>query len=309
METQHNPFTQRGAIRDPRFFAGRWGELSLLFGALEQRLPVAVVGVAGVGKSSLLQHVAQSAAVNLERLDLIAISLDLAGAATSSAAEVYRLIIRALAQPGETPAALLRALASTPAPVLVCLDNADQALSTAWGTDMLDSLARLARGGHMLLACAFGAEPPALGERFALVRLGAFAQAEVRLFTEAYLEGTGVAFGPRNLQQLYQLSLGHPAYMQRAAYHLFQAARQPGYPWAKAYLDEARDMPIPGSPLPPQVFAATAAAGEAAFTLDTGEGQSQAPPAPAAMEIEAPPTWVVAALVGLVILVIVLALR
>ena len=60
-----NPFTQRGRIDDPARFVGRWGELSLLFGALEARRPVFVVGVAGIGKSSLLAHVVQSASINL----------------------------------------------------------------------------------------------------------------------------------------------------------------------------------------------------------------------------------------------------
>src|SRR6266508_2248314 len=102
--TLTNPFTQRGRITDPERFAGRWAELSLIFERLEAARPVLIAGPAGIGKSSLLTHVVQSAAVNLEVPELRSFYLDLLGA--ESAAEVYHTVVEALGQRGDTPAAL-----------------------------------------------------------------------------------------------------------------------------------------------------------------------------------------------------------
>src|SRR3954453_12341678 len=103
-----NPFTERGRITEPSRFAGRWRELSLLFERLESGRPVLVAGSPGIGKSSLLTHVTQAAAVNLEMPDLRAYYLDLRSA--ESAAEIYRTLATALGQLGDTLAVLELAL-------------------------------------------------------------------------------------------------------------------------------------------------------------------------------------------------------
>jgi hypothetical protein len=138
-------------------------------------------------------------------------------------------------------------------PVLLCLDDAHRALDAGWGDTLLNTLARIARGGRLILVVALAGEAPLLSERFAGVRLGAFAPAEVRLFAETYLEGTGISFTPAELRLLSNLSAGHPAYLQRAAYHLFESRRD-GRDWRAHFLVEARERPIPGAPLPPEAF-------------------------------------------------------
>src|SRR6185503_10129967 len=115
--TVSNPFTERGRITDPLRFAGRWSELSLIFERLESGRPVFLVGSAGVGKSSLLTHIVQSAAVNLEENELCAFYLDLRPA--PGLAEVYRVVVEALGQRGDTLAALELALVAAEAPVLL----------------------------------------------------------------------------------------------------------------------------------------------------------------------------------------------
>jgi hypothetical protein len=247
-----NPFTERGRITDPERFAGRWSELSLLFERLEAGRPVLIAGTPGIGKSSLLTHVTQAAAVNLELPDLHAYYLDLRGA--ESAPEVYRTLTAALHHAGDTLAALELALVAAGDPVLVCLDNAQGPLEAGWGAAMLEALARVARGADLFLVVASEGAPPQLSEPFATIRLGALAQTEVRLLVEAYLDGDEVAFTPAELRQLIELSAAHPAYVQRAAYHLYQSKLDPSYDWRAAYLAEARVRPIPGAPLPPGVF-------------------------------------------------------
>jgi AAA domain len=247
-----NPFTERGRITDPRHFAGRWAELSLIFERLEASRPVLISGPPGIGKSSLLTHIVQSAAVNLEEPELRAFYLDLAGA--TGAAEVYRTVVEALGGRGDTPAALEVALLDLGAPALLCLDNAQAPLAAGWGEALLEALARVARGGSLLLVASIVGGVPPLSERFALIGLGALAQTEVRLLIESYLDDADVRFTPAELREIASVSVGHPAYVQRAAYHLFQSKLDPGLDWRAAYLAEAREQPVPGAPLPPAVF-------------------------------------------------------
>jgi hypothetical protein len=288
-----NPFTERTRITDPNRFTGRWRELGMVFERLENRRPVLITGAPGVGKSSLLTHVHQSAAAVLELPDLASFFLDLA--VLPDAAAVYGLLTRAMGFRGDTLADLENALARLRRTVVVCLDNADGAIAAGWGEDLLERLARLARRSVPLdpdgiappgaglfdlgLIAAAGAEAPPLSEPFAQVRLGAIAASEVRLLTEAYLDETGVEFTARELRELAELSAGHPAYLQRAAFHLFEARQNPGYRWRAAYLAEARERPVPGAPLPPEVFR-----GEGDSARDEGaavsleEGEERTPP-------------------------------
>ncbi|HEU5099438.1 MAG TPA: ATP-binding protein [Roseiflexaceae bacterium] len=251
-QSNSNPFTERGRIIDPVRFAGRWSELSLVFERLESGRPVLVIGSPGIGKSSLLTHITQSAAVNLELPDLRSYYLDVRGA--ESAAEIYRTVTTALRHPGDTLAALELALVALDTPLLLCLDNAQGPLEAGWGVELLEALARVARGADLFLVVATEGTPPLLSEPFALLRLGALAQTEVRLLVESYLDGDSVSFTPAEIRQLVELSAAHPAYVQRAAYHLYQSKLNPEYDWRVAYLVEARERPVPGAPLPPGVF-------------------------------------------------------
>jgi hypothetical protein len=272
-----NPFTERGRITEPRRFAGRWAELSLIFERLEAGKPVLVGGAPGIGKSSLLTHIVQSAAVNLELPELRAFYLDLASA--ESSAQVYRTIAEALGERGDTPAALEVALLAGGNPVLLCLDDAHASIAAGWGEGLLEGLARIARGGGLLLIAAVEGHVPQLSEPFAAISLGALAQTEVRLLVEAYLDDAEVSFTPAELREIAILSTGHPAYVQRAAYHLYQSKINPGVDWRAAYLLEARERPVPGAPLQPGVFEGQGQ-GRVAQSSYGGEqysGASQAP--------------------------------
>jgi hypothetical protein len=277
-----NPFTERGRITDPHCFIGRWRELSVIFDRLVLGRPVLVTGMPGIGRSSLLTHIAQSAAVNLERPELAAYYIDLA--VLPDAAACYHLMIRALGSTGDNQAALEVALLRVKNPVIFCLDNAESAIAEGWGGSLLENLARVARRSLAMRpasiplpnpetgtqstqgAAMAGAEPmfllvttvrggaPTLSEPFATVGMGAFSPSEVRLLADAYLQNTGIQFSRAELRELTALSVGHPAYLQRAAYHLFQAHLRPDYDWRAAYLSEAQERPQPGAPLPPAIF-------------------------------------------------------
>jgi hypothetical protein len=294
-----NPFTERGRISNPAKFTGRWREVSLIFDQIDRRRPVLIGGGPGIGRSSLITHIAQSAGAVLEIPDLIALSLDLA--VLDDAATAYRLIAREFGVRGDTIADVETGLKRTPHPVLIALDNAQAAIAAGWGEALLENLARLARrsapsyaGGigagladsfDLILIAAHTGAPPPLSEPFATVGLGAMAAAEVRLLVEAYLEGTGVEFSPATIYELARLSAGHPAYLQRAAYHRFIAEQDPSYDWKARYFAEAREQPIPGAPLPPEAFVGegTAGANDSIYgELESAETQRSAPLPPAA---------------------------
>lgn len=282
-----NPFTERGRITDPRRFAARWRELSQIFERLEARRPVLVVGERGVGASSLLTHLAQAAGAVLERPELQAFYLDLA--LLPDAESCYRLINEALGSPGADPTTLELTLIEGGEPVLVCLDNVGAAIAAGWGAGLLERLARMARvgarapvdfsesGGELLLVAASGQPPPRLSEPFALVPLGAFSLTDVRLLAEAYLENSGVSFTPTELRALHALSAGHPAYAQRAAYHLFRAHTEPDYDWRAAYLTESREQPVVGAPLPPAIFEGPAGAHERGLAMEVSGAPAPLP--------------------------------
>jgi hypothetical protein len=290
-----NPFTQRGRITDPNRFAGRWSELSLLFERLEAGRPVLIAGSPGIGKSSLLTHVTQAAAVKLDLPDLRAYYLDLRGA--ESAAEIYRTVAAALGRPGDTLAALELALLEARTPVLLCLDNAQASLAEGWGVALLEALARLARGAALFLVVATEGTPPLLSEPFALIRLGALAPTEVRLLVEAYLDDDPIVFTPAELRQLIELSAAHPAYVQRAAYHLYQSKLDPSIDWRAAYLLEARERPIPGAPLPPAIFEGRQDQVQHSGYGETAVEQAPAGPLPLPLPDAAPILILLAALI------------
>ncbi len=288
-----NPFTERGRITVPARFAGRWGELSQIFERLEMGRPVLVTGGPGIGKSSLLTHIMQSAAASLDIHDLFSFYLNLADAPGLS--EVYRVVAEALGQRGGTLAALEVALAAADAPVLLCLDDAQAAVRAGWGEQLLDELARLVRGRSLMLVVAVDGPPPALSERYAPVSLGALRPAEVRLVAEAYLDETGISFTPAELRELAALSAGHPAYLQRAAFHLFQSKLSPGLNWRAAYLAEARERPIPGAPLPPEVFFGAQSGRVAESAYGEEEQAADAAGPPLLPQIDQPPLELLAA--------------
>lgn len=282
-----NPFTERSRITDPEHFAGRWRELSLVFERIETKRPVMLVGAPGIGKSSLLTHVAQSAAAVLELDELESFYLDLAK--LPDAETCYRLVIQALGNSGDTPAALEVALLDADGPVLLCLDRVEAAVAAGWGEALLERLARIARSSNtrlgssivpgsgaleLFLVAAAESPGPMLSEPFATLNLGALAPTEIRLIIDAYLDGTGIVFSPAELSELSDLSTGHPAYLQRAAFHLFTAKVHPGYDWRAAYLEEARERPIPGAPLPPAVFEGDRAMGRPTSLYGESAGQS-----------------------------------
>ncbi|WP_298814846.1 ATP-binding protein [Chloroflexus sp.] len=266
-----NPFGERGRITDPSRFVGRWRELGAACEQLERRRPLLLYGPSGSGRSSLLTHLAQAAGAVLEIPNLNAFYLDLA--LLPDAVTTYSLIVRALGGTEPTITALEQRLAASGRPVLICLDGVEAAIAAGWGEDLLERLGRLARrsapGYHgvagptgqslaydLMVVGAVRGTPPLLSEPFATVRLGPLSFAEARLLLDSYLDEGEALFSADEVRELMRLSAGQPAFLQRAAYHLYETRRRPTYRWRKAYRAELRENPPVENPLPPAIFEA-----------------------------------------------------
>ncbi len=266
-----NPFTERGRITDPGRFVGRWRELGAACEQLERRRPLLLYGPSGSGRSSLLTHLAQAAGAVLEIPNLNAFYLDLA--LLPDATATYGLIVRALGGGCPSLAALERRLAASSRPVLICLDHVESAIAAGWGEELLERLARLARrsapGYHgvagpdgsgiaydLMVVGAVRGAPPQLSEPFATVRLGPLSFAEARLLVDSYMAEGETPFSAEEVRELMALSAGQPAFLQCAAYHLYETRRRPRYRWRKAYRAEMRANPPVDNPLPPAIFEA-----------------------------------------------------
>lgn len=266
-----NPFGERGRITDPGKFVGRWRELGAACEQLERRRPLLLYGPSGSGRSSLLTHLAQAAGAVLEIPDLNAFYLDLA--LLPDVTTTYGLIVRALGGSEPTITALERRLAANGRPVLICLDGVETAIAAGWGEELLEHLGRLARrsapGYHgvagpngqrmtydLMVVGAIRGTPPLLSEPFATVRLGPLSFAEARMLLDSYLDEGETRFSVDEVRELMALSAGQPAFLQRAAYHLYETRRRPTYRWRKAYRAELRADPPVDNPLPPAIFEA-----------------------------------------------------
>ncbi|MGH9843151.1 MAG: hypothetical protein ACREEM_30810 [Blastocatellia bacterium] len=61
-----NPFTNRGPVTNPEDFFGRKDELEIVLSRLRSMQCVSIVGERRIGKSSLLYHLTQTGAEQLD---------------------------------------------------------------------------------------------------------------------------------------------------------------------------------------------------------------------------------------------------
>jgi energy-coupling factor transporter ATP-binding protein EcfA2 len=298
-----NPFSERGRITDPARFVGRWRELGAACEQLERRRPLLLYGPSGSGRSSLLTHLAQAAGAVLEIPNLNAFYLDLS--LLPDATTTYGLIVRALGGNEPTIAVLEQRLAASGRPVLICLDGVESAIAAGWGTELLERLGRLARrsapGYHgvagptgqslaydLMVVGAVRGTPPLLSEPFATVRLGPLSFAEARLLLDSYLAEGEPLFSADEVRELMALSAGQPAFLQRAAYHLYETRRRPTYRWRKAYRAELREQPPVDNPLPPAIFETDEDEDEEDSSAPEWQAE-ESPPAPRRPRLHPPP--------------------
>lgn len=289
-------------IRDARLFSGRWHEIQQLTDALQRHMPVAVVGVAGSGKSSLLYHVAAAAPVLFDRTDMVSHYIDLAQFADIG--QVRQALARAFGQSESQWLAYLPALAHAP---LLAFDNADVAPCAAELDGWWQELAVAIQRGHVY--CVQATSVPPLDPQWCTVALRAVTATQIQDLIDAALGEDAPRMSRTDQDWILLHSAGHMGRVVAllAMWH----AHAGGADWqgaARAQLQPSADGASEDEP--------TAASPSRGYAVDEWQGGDDGASAPANVAADTPTRtgaqssgitvqglWWVALLAGLMALV------
>lgn len=137
-------------IRDAQQFIGREREIVQINELLAAGKSCAVIGIDGSGKTSLLNHLAQTAAMVLDDPPLV-VYVDLA--TVRHVSDLYRPILMRLRATGDEEFALDQALQEATTPVLLLLDNLDRA-GVAWNGVVRSALRNWINQGKIQIVAA-----------------------------------------------------------------------------------------------------------------------------------------------------------
>lgn len=232
---EDNPFYTNGRINDPALFFGRQRLLREVQASLRKRSSISLVGGSQIGKSSLLYYLYATRADWLPAVPVAYVDLQ----GVWDEPDFCQTVLAELGEAGSTPNELKRALSGRE--VVLLFDEMERLAQPDFNPRWLDLLRSLAQEPQLALCLATQRPlvevfPPrtAVGlspfhNVFTGHQLGPFSEDEARRFLAWRLRGTGVAFSPSETAQLLAKSAGHPARLQRLAWHLF-AAKQAGKP-------------------------------------------------------------------------------
>ncbi len=226
-------------IRDPAQFVGREREVVQLSELLAAGRSSVVVGPDGSGKTSLLNHISQAAALVLDTPPTI-IHLDLTGARTT--ADFYAPILRALGQSGEDELALgqILAAADTP-PILLLLDELHRAGAGFTGL-VRSALRGWVRDGKLLIVAA-SAEPlnraaPDLQTTLLQLTLPPMPEREARALVGELAQRAGLELSGSMVADIIGVAGGYPARIQRALELWAQSAGGQTFDWRRTFREQ-----------------------------------------------------------------------
>jgi hypothetical protein len=256
----HNPFYYGGSIKESRLFIGRKREVSEICEAIYASASVSVVGERRVGKSSLLQYLADpsvEAKNGLNPAQYIFAYFDFLGYPTITPAGLWqRLLAEMVSQLGDSTLAeqvkelsaqdtivladlerLLKGFEKAKLNLVILFDEFD----TAAGNPNFDQaffggLRNLSKyplsyiiASHRTLSDLQFAHPDALVSPFfnifRRVTLGSFTADDIETLLTTSLEGTDITFNDDDRAMLEAVAASHPFFLQMAAYFLFNAYR------------------------------------------------------------------------------------
>lgn len=232
--TGKNPFRKYGRITEPELFFGRENFLRELFERLEQGANCSLVGESQVGKSSVLSMICKrgQSMLGLPEDAFIYVDMQMIFNEDEFFEELcYQLKL------GETLRGRLLNRRLQGKRYVVCIDEIEKMTRREnFSGDERVEMRGLAGSGDAPLTLAI-ASRSTLEELFedrpgmtsplagicSKLDVGGFSLSECREFLEVRLQGTGVAFSNRQVDELIQESGGHPGRLQRAAEALFDS--------------------------------------------------------------------------------------
>ncbi len=242
-----NPFTQRGAIRDPAQFFGRQAELNQIFSCIGKMQSVSVVGERRIGKSSLLHYICHTGRPHLP-LGTRLIYLDVQR--VKSEGDFYARMLNALGSQGSTFRDLENAVAEKQ--VVACLDEFEQVVGNeAFSVGFFDGLRSLAQDGLALVTATQHSlfelcrDKKFAGSQFWNIfqrtALELFTEVEARQFIQERFADVGMTVSDNEILHLLHLAGRFPFFLQLAYSCLFEAQTRQIPQWEQAFGREVHD--------------------------------------------------------------------
>ncbi|MGQ0600097.1 MAG: nSTAND1 domain-containing NTPase, partial [Anaerolineales bacterium] len=232
-----NPFIIQGMIRDPEQFYGRRQTLTEIWGYLRKDANVSIVAERRMGKSSLLAHIARTAAEELRQFGKTVEAHYLDLELVADAEEFFSRVAEFLQMDKTdevTPRDLERGLEGRR--VILCLDEFDRtAYNPAFPSDFFAALRGLSQTGYLTLVVA--SKTPLVDftsnggftSPFANIFppqpivLGPLTDTEARELLTRTARRAEINFDEATLDKAIALTGGHPWRVQLIGWHLVEA--------------------------------------------------------------------------------------
>lgn len=226
-----NPFYDKGQITDPNRFFDREELLRIIFEGLARGDNLSLLGEAQIGKSSLLAMIKQIGPQRLQLPPEAFLSIDMQ--IIYQEEEFFEALCDELGMEPCRAFKLARALQGKR--YILCLDEIEKMRKSNFTRDVREELRGLAGSPVSPLSLVIASRSPlsdlfpdAPGMTSPLanicqnIDIPPFSSADARKFLQHRLEGTGISFTERQINDVIRKTEGHPAKLQDEAAKLYR---------------------------------------------------------------------------------------
>lgn len=257
-----NPYLIGQVVQDPDMFFGRRQEFALLQDHIRQRMSVAVVGMRGIGKSSLLFQLAYQ---TRRRSDSFVLAyLDLHDSRFHTVPGLLSMILKRLdvrinrkyrfayVRRMDAFVEAIEQMHNDGYCAVLCLDEIDLLLKyPGFDHEFFQAWHQLGREGKLLFVTAsrnpladvmqHNDHPMPLSQLFTQINLAGLSQSDARvLLTQPFRRGrTQRILPPRYIQRALQLAGGHPYFLQMAGFLLWRDGAIEAPLWREKFIEIA----------------------------------------------------------------------
>ncbi len=232
-------------IRDPAQFVGREREVVQISELLAAGRSCVVVGPEGSGKTSLLNHIGQTAALVLDTPPTV-IYLDLVGVRTS--ADFYAPLLRALGQSGEDELALGQILASAESPPILLLLDELQRAGAGFSGLVRSALRGWVRDGKLLIVAAsaeaLDRAAPDLQTTLLQLTLPPMPEREARSLVNELAQRARQELSASMVSDIIGVAGGYPARIQRAIELWVQSEGGATFDWRRTFRERYPEQAV-----------------------------------------------------------------